>query len=72
MMLGGFRVHMKCINADSHEGNVLIKPLIEQVLACMGNELHHVGLPIQWFHTSRLAQSHVILADQIVYTAIMT
>ena len=72
MMLGGFRVHVKCINAGSHEGNVLIKPLIEQVLAWVMNFTMSVRLPIQWFHTSRLAQSHVILADQIVYTAIMT
>ena len=33
----------------------------------IGNEIHHDGLPI---HMSRLTQSHVTLANQIVYRAI--
>ena len=30
------------------------------------------GLPIQWFHTLRLAQSHLTAASQIVYMTIAT
>ena len=40
--------------------------------ASVGNELHHHGLLIQRFHTSRLAQSYVTAASQIVYAAIAT
>ena len=40
--------------------------------ASMGNKLSHHALPIQRFHTSRLAQSHVTVANQIVYAAIAT
>ena len=38
----------------------------------MGNELSHHALPNQQFHTSRLAQSYVTVANQIVYAAIAT
>ena len=38
----------------------------------MGNEVRHYALPIQRFHTSRLAQSYVTVANQIVYAPIAT
>jgi len=38
----------------------------------MGNKIRHYGLPIQRFHTSRLAQRHVIIANQIEYVPIAT
>ena len=40
--------------------------------ASVGNELSCHALPIQQFHTSKLAQSYVTIAKQIVYTAIAT
>ena len=40
--------------------------------ASVGNELSHHALPIQRFHASRLAQSYVTVANQIVYAAIAT
>ena len=40
--------------------------------ASVGNELSHYALPIQQFHVSRLAQSYVTVANQIVYAAIAT
>jgi len=36
----------------------------------VGNELHHDGLLIQWFHTLEVLQSYVTVANQIVYVAI--
>ena len=36
----------------------------------VGNKLRHYALPIQRFHTTRLAQSYVIVANQIVYLTI--
>ena len=41
------------------------------ISASMGNERHDC-LPIQRFHLLILAQSHVTVANQIVYTAITT
>ena len=32
----------------------------------------HDGHPMQWFHMSRLAQSHVTVANKIVYVPIAT
>ena len=40
------------------------------ISASVGNKLRHDGLPIQWFHLSILAQSHVTVANQIVYAVI--
>ena len=41
------------------------------VSANKGNKLCEDGLPpIQWFHTLSLAQSHVTVANQIVYMTI--
>ena len=36
----------------------------------MDTKLCYYRLPIQQFHTSRLAQSHVTVANQIVYSGI--
>ena len=38
--------------------------------ASVGNERSRHTLPIQRFHMSRLAQSYVTVANQIVYAAI--
>ena len=40
--------------------------------ASVGNKLSHHALPIQQFHASRLAQSYVTVANQIVYAVIAT
>ena len=49
------------------------KMLDEAIIgASVGNKFRQDGLPIQWFHTLRLAQSHVTVANQILYTAIAT
>ena len=49
------------------------KMLDEAIIgASMGNKLRQDGLPIQRFHTLRLTQSHVTIANQILYTAIAT
>ena len=40
--------------------------------ASVGNDLSHHTPPIQQFHTSRLAQSYVTVANQIVYAQIAT
>ena len=49
------------------------KMLDEAIIgASVGNKLRQDGLPIQRFHTLRLAQSHVTVANQILYTAIAT
>ena len=45
---------------------------VNWVGASVGNKLRHIGLPIQRFHMLRLAQSHVTVANQIVYTTIAT
>ena len=38
----------------------------------MGNKLCHKGLLIQRFHGLRLAQSHVTVANGMVYVALTT